>query len=60
MYRRQRCHLYYGGQIQKYYLAPLQRSSPFIGELRCQAIQMEHGPYKAERTQKTVYIVRCL
>jgi hypothetical protein len=36
------------------------RSSPFIGELRCQAIQMEHGPYIAERTQKAVYIVRCL
>jgi hypothetical protein len=30
---------------------PLHRSSPFIGELRCQAIQMEHGPYIAERTQ---------
>jgi hypothetical protein len=24
-------------------LGPLHRSSPFIGELRCQAIQMEHG-----------------
>jgi hypothetical protein len=23
--------------------APLNRSSPFIGELRCQAIQMEHA-----------------
>jgi hypothetical protein len=31
---------------------PLHRSSPFMGELRCQAIQMEHGPYIAERTQK--------
>jgi hypothetical protein len=39
---------------------PLHRSSPFIGELRCQAIQMEHGPYIAERTQNAVYIVRCL
>jgi hypothetical protein len=39
---------------------PLQRSSPFIGELRCQAIQTEHGPYIAERTQKAVYIVRCI
>jgi hypothetical protein len=39
---------------------PLHRSSPFIGELRCQAIQMEHGPCIAERTQKAVYIVRCL
>jgi hypothetical protein len=35
-------------------------SSPFIGVLRCQAIQTEHGPYIAERTQKAVYIVRCL
>jgi hypothetical protein len=37
-------------------------SSPFIGELRCQAIQTEHGPCipVAERTQKAVYIVRCL
>jgi hypothetical protein len=39
---------------------PLHRSSPFIGELRCQAIQTEHGPYIAERTQKEVYIVRFL
>jgi hypothetical protein len=39
---------------------PLHLSSPFIGELRCQAIQMEHGPYIAERTQNAVYIVRCL
>jgi hypothetical protein len=39
---------------------PLHRSSPFVGELRCQAIQTEHGPYIAERTQKAVYIVRCL
>jgi hypothetical protein len=38
----------------------LHRSSPFIGGLRCQAIQTEHGPYIAERTQKAVYIVRCL
>jgi hypothetical protein len=30
---------------------------PFIGELRCQAIQAEHGPYIAERTQKAVYIL---
>jgi hypothetical protein len=40
--------------------APLNRSSPFIGELRCQAIQMEHGQYIAERIQSAVYIVRCL
>jgi hypothetical protein len=39
---------------------PLHRSSPSIGELRCQAIQTELGPYIAERTQKAVYIVRCL
>jgi hypothetical protein len=39
---------------------PLQSNSPFIGKLRCQAIQMEHGPYIAERTQNVVYIVRCL
>jgi hypothetical protein len=41
-------------------VAPLHRSSPFIGELRCQAIQMEHGPYITEKTQKAVYNVRCL
>jgi hypothetical protein len=40
--------------------APLHRSSPFIRELRFQAIQTEHGPYMTERTQKAVYIVRCL
>jgi hypothetical protein len=38
----------------------LHRSSPFIGGLRCQAIQREHGRYIAERTQKAVNIVRCL
>jgi hypothetical protein len=31
-----------------------------IGELRCQAIQRDHGPYLAERTQKAVCIVRFL
>jgi hypothetical protein len=31
-----------------------------MGGLRCQAIQTEHGPYTAERTQKAVYTVRCL
>jgi hypothetical protein len=41
-------------------VGPLHRNSPFIGELRCQAIQTEHGPYITERTQKAVYIVRCL
>jgi hypothetical protein len=40
--------------------APLHRSSPFIGGLRCQAIKAEHSPYIAERSQKAVYIVRCL
>jgi hypothetical protein len=40
--------------------APLHRSSLFIGGLRCQAIQTEHGPYIVERTHKAVYIVRCL
>jgi hypothetical protein len=40
--------------------APLHRCSPFIGGLRYQAIQMEHGPYRAEGAQKAVYIVRCL
>jgi hypothetical protein len=40
--------------------APLHRSSPFIGGLCCQGIQTEHGPDIAERTQKEVYIVRCL
>jgi hypothetical protein len=38
-------------------ISPLHRSFPFIGGLRCQAIQTEHGPYKTERTQKAVYIV---
>jgi hypothetical protein len=33
-------------------IGPLHRSSPFIWWLRRQAIQMEHGPYTAERTQK--------
>jgi hypothetical protein len=41
-------------------IAPLHRSSPFTPWLRCQAIQTEHGPYMTERTQKAVYIVRCL
>jgi hypothetical protein len=50
MYRRQRRHLNYGGQILEILFRPLYRSSPFIGELRCQAIQTEHGPYIAEIT----------
>jgi hypothetical protein len=41
-------------------ICPLHRSTPFIGGLRFQAFQTEHGPYLAERTQKAVYIVRCL
>jgi hypothetical protein len=58
MYRRPRRHLWWSNL--EILLGPLHRSSPFIGELRCQAIQTEHGPYMAERTQKAVYIVRCL
>jgi hypothetical protein len=46
--------------ITEILFVPLHRSSPFIGGLRCQAIQTEHGPYIAERTQKAVCIVRCL
>jgi hypothetical protein len=38
-------------------ICPLHRSSPFIGGLRCQAIQTEHGPYITERTQKAVYCI---
>jgi hypothetical protein len=33
-------------------ICPLHRSSPFTGGLSHQAIQTEHGPYIAERTQK--------
>jgi hypothetical protein len=32
--------------------APFHRSSHFIGELRCQAIQTENGPNMKERTKK--------
>jgi hypothetical protein len=39
---------------------PLHRSSSSIGGLRYLAIQKEQGPHIAERTQKAVYIVRCL
>jgi hypothetical protein len=40
---------------------PLHRSSPFIGELRRQAIQIEHGLIQYSReSQNAVYIVRCL
>jgi hypothetical protein len=39
---------------------PPPRSSPFIGGLRRQAIQTEHGEYMAGRTQKAVYNVRYL
>jgi hypothetical protein len=34
-----------GGQIQKYYLTPLYRSTPFIGGQRCQPFQMGHSLY---------------
>jgi hypothetical protein len=60
MYRRQRRHLYWWWPNFEILFAPLHRSSPFIGRLRCQAIQTEHGLYIAERTQKAVYIVRYL
>jgi hypothetical protein len=60
MYHRQQSHLYYGVQILLSLFGPLHRRSPFIGELRCQAIQTERVPYIAERTQKAVYNVRCL
>jgi hypothetical protein len=40
--------------------APLHCSAPFIGTLRCQSTQTEHGPYIAEWIQKAVYIVICL
>jgi hypothetical protein len=35
---------------------PPPQISPFIGELRWQAIQTEHVPYIEERTQKAVYL----
>jgi hypothetical protein len=61
MYRRQRRHLHilWWSNLE-ILVGPLHRSSPFIGERRCQAIQTVHGPYITERTQKAVYIVRCL
>jgi hypothetical protein len=35
---------------------PLHCSSPFIGELRCQAIQTEHGPlYSRENPKSSLY-----
>jgi hypothetical protein len=36
---------------------PLHRSSPFIGELRCQAIQMKHGLilYSIEDPKRSLY-----
>jgi hypothetical protein len=41
----------------KILLGPLHRSSPFIGELRCQAIQMEHGltVYSRENPKRSLY-----
>jgi hypothetical protein len=33
--------------------APLHRSSPFIGGLRCQALQMEHGPHYSRKSPKS-------
>jgi hypothetical protein len=35
--------------------APLHRSSPFIGGLRCQAIQTEHGPYSRKNPKSNLY-----
>jgi hypothetical protein len=50
MYCQQRRNLYYGVKFRNTTVfVPLLRSSPFI-----------HCPYIAERTQKVVYIVRCL
>jgi hypothetical protein len=48
MYRRQRRHLYYGGQFRSTIWPP----SPQLS-LHRKAIQTEHGPYIAERTQKS-------
>jgi hypothetical protein len=42
MYRRQLHHLYYSMVVNEILFGALHRSSPFIGELRCQAIQTEH------------------
>jgi hypothetical protein len=59
MYHRQRRHLWWSNL--EILIVPLHRNSPFIGELRCQTIHMEHGlEYIAERTQNAVYIVRYL
>jgi hypothetical protein len=52
MYCRQRRHLYYGGQNLEILFVPLHPSSPFIGGLRFQAIQTEHGPYIAKEPKK--------
>jgi hypothetical protein len=60
MYCRQRRHTVLWWSNLEILFAPLHRSSPFTGGLRCQAIQTEHGPYIAERIQKAVYIVICL
>jgi hypothetical protein len=37
----------------KILFAPLHRNSPFIGGLRCQAIQMEHGPIHSRKNPKS-------
>jgi hypothetical protein len=60
MYCRQRRHLYYGGQILKYYLPPSTAALPLYRRAALSRNSTEHGPYIAERTQKAVYIVRCL
>jgi hypothetical protein len=56
MYCRQRGHLWWSN-LEILYLLP---STAAQGELRCQAIQTEHGLYIAIRAQKAVYTVRCL
>jgi hypothetical protein len=36
--------LWWSNLVPVILFGPLRRKSPFLGELRCQAIQMEHGP----------------
>jgi hypothetical protein len=53
MYCRQRRHFLLWWSNLEILFSPLHRSFPFIGGLRCQAIETEHGPYIAERTPKS-------
>jgi hypothetical protein len=61
MYRRQRRHLYYGGEIYKHYsICPPQ---PQLSLHRRAALSSDSNgtrSYIAEGTQSAVYIVRCL